>query len=156
MTRSDFRFHHPFRVRYAEIDGQMVVFNAHYLTYFDTAITEYFRALGYDQAADAKVTGIDFHTAKSLVEYKRPIRFDQEIDVCVRVGRIGRSSITLDLAIVGKGTDDLYATGEIVWVYTDQASHRTVPVEASLRHLLAGAEPHLAVVAASAGTSLVR
>ena len=44
----------PFRVRYSEIDGQGVVFNAHYLTYFDTTITEYFRALGYDQYADAK------------------------------------------------------------------------------------------------------
>ena len=49
------------RVRYSEIDGQGVVFNAHYLTYFDTAITEYFRALGYDQYADAKATGIAFH-----------------------------------------------------------------------------------------------
>ena len=31
-----------FRVRYSEIDGQRVVFNAHYLTYFDTTI-DYFR-----------------------------------------------------------------------------------------------------------------
>lgn len=143
MTRSDFRFHHPFRVRYSEIDGQMVVFNAHYLTFFDTAITEYFRALGYDQAADAKVTGLDFHTVRSLVEYRAPIRFDQEIEVCVRVGRIGRSSLRFDLAIFGQGREDLLTTGEIVWVYTDQASHRAVPVEESLRRLLEGAEPHL-------------
>ena len=48
-TRDQFRFFHPFRVRYSEIDGQGVLFNAHYLTYYDTAITEFFRALGYDQ-----------------------------------------------------------------------------------------------------------
>ena len=60
----------PFRVRYSEIDGQGVVFNAHYLTYFDTTITEYFRALGYDQYADAKKTGEDFHVVKSVIEYK--------------------------------------------------------------------------------------
>jgi hypothetical protein len=60
MSREQFWFFHPFRVRYSEIDGQGVVFNAHYLTYFDTTITEYFRALGYDQYADAKQTpGID-------------------------------------------------------------------------------------------------
>ena len=53
MSREQFWFSHPFRVRYSEIDGQGVVFNAHYLTYFDTTITEYFRALGYDQYADA-------------------------------------------------------------------------------------------------------
>lgn len=144
MNRSDFRFHHSFRVRYSEIDGQMVVFNAHYLTYFDTAITEYLRALGYDQAVDAKATGIDFHTVRSLVEYKAPIRFDQDIEVCVRVGRIGRSSVTFDLAIFGRGTDDLYTTGEIVWVYTDQRSHRAVPVDVAIRRRLTEAEPHLA------------
>lgn len=144
MTRSDFRFHYGFRVRYSEIDGQMVVFNAHYLTYFDTAISEYFRAMDYDQVADAKRTGIDFHTVKALVEYRAPIRFDREIDVCVRVGRIGRSSLSFDLAIFARGTDDLYTTGEIVWVYTDQASHRTVPVEEWLRRKLVAAEPHLA------------
>ncbi|MEC7649574.1 MAG: acyl-CoA thioesterase, partial [Pseudomonadota bacterium] len=44
MAKSDFKFAWPFRVRYSEVDGQMIVFNAHYLTYYDTAITEYFRA----------------------------------------------------------------------------------------------------------------
>ena len=48
MSRSEFKFSFPFRVRYSEVDGQKIVFNAHYLTYFDTAITEYFRALPYD------------------------------------------------------------------------------------------------------------
>ena len=143
MTRSEFRFSHPFRVRYSEIDGQMVVFNAHYLTYFDSAITEYFRALGYDQVVDAKATGIDFHTVKSLVEYRAPVRFDQEIDVCVRVGRIGRSSISFDLAIFLKGSDQLFTTGEIVWVYTDQATNRAVPVGDAIRLMLERAEPHL-------------
>ena len=70
ISREQFWFFHPFRVRYSEIDGQHVVFNAHYLTYFDTTITEYFRALGYDQYADAQTTGVDFHVVKSLIEYK--------------------------------------------------------------------------------------
>ena len=77
MSREQFWFFHPFRVRYSEIDGQGVVFNAHYLTYFDTTITEYFRALGYDQYADAKQTGEDYHVVKSLIEYKAPVRFDR-------------------------------------------------------------------------------
>ena len=77
MTRDQFWFFHPFRVRYSEIDGQGVLFNAHYLTFYDTTITEYFRALGYDQYADAQKTGMDFHVVKAVVEYKAPIRFDQ-------------------------------------------------------------------------------
>ncbi len=103
MSRDQFWFFHPFRVRYSEIDGQGVVFNAHYLTYFDTTITEYFRALGYDQFADAKATGFDFHVVKSLIEYKAPVLFDWELDVGARVARIGNSSLTFELAIYLRG-----------------------------------------------------
>ena len=124
MVRSDFSFSHRFRVRYSEIDGQGIVFNAHYLTYFDTAITEYFRWLPYDYKAETKRTGHDFHTVKTLVEYAKPIEFDEEFDVCVRAGRIGRSSIRLDLEIHGADQEDLRASGEVVWVYTDQATHK--------------------------------
>ena len=44
-TRADFRFFHRLRVRWAEVDMQKIVFNAHYLMYFDTAISDYWRAL---------------------------------------------------------------------------------------------------------------
>ena len=140
MKHSDFRFFFPFRVRYSEVDGQSVVFNAHYLTYFDTAITEFFRWLGYDYTADVKATGVDFHTVKSLVEYKAPIRFDEEIEVGVRVGAIGNSSMRFDLAIFEKIAGDLRAIGEIVWGYTDQKTHKTVRVPDSMREMLARGE----------------
>ncbi|MES2027694.1 MAG: thioesterase family protein [Pseudomonadota bacterium] len=144
MSRDRFRFFHPFRVRYSEIDGQGVVFNAHYLTYFDTTITEYFRALGYDQFADAKASGVDFHVVKSVIEYKAPILFDQELDVAARVARIGNSSLVFELGIFPRAGDHLFATGEIVWVNTDQATHRPVPIAQTIRDLIATREPHLA------------
>jgi acyl-CoA thioester hydrolase len=143
VSREQFWFFHPFRVRYSEIDGQGVVFNAHYLTYFDTAITEYFRALGYDQYADAKATGIDFHTVKSVVEYKAPILFDWELDVGVRVVRIGNSSLVLELAIFLKDGIDALATGEIVWDYTSQQTNRPVPIPPSIREFITSRERHL-------------
>ena len=140
MTRTDFRFFFPFRVRYSEIDGQNVVFNAHYLTYFDTSITEFFRWLGYDYAAEVKATGVDFHTVRSLVEYKAPIHFDEEIDVGVRVGAIGNSSLRFELAIYARSEDAPRATGEIVWVYTDQRTHKTVRVPDAMRDMLGAAD----------------
>lgn len=143
MSRDRFWFFHPFRVRYSEIDGQGVVFNAHYLTYFDTTITEYFRALGYDQFADAKASGVDFHVVKSVIEYKAPILFDQELDVAARVARIGNSSLVFELGIFARAGDHLFATGEIVWVNTDQATHRPVPVAQAIRDLIATRETHL-------------
>ena len=144
MSRGQFWFFHPFRVRYSEIDGQGVVFNAHYLTYFDTTITEYFRALGYDQYADAKKSGLDFHVVKSVIEYKAPVLFDQEIEVGARVARIGNSSLVFELAIFLKGGNEALVTGEIVWVYTDQQTHRPVPIPTSIRELIATREGHLA------------
>ncbi|MHB0771733.1 acyl-CoA thioesterase [Bradyrhizobium sp. 5.13L] len=144
MPREDFWFFHPLRVRYSEIDGQGVVFNAHYLTYFDTGITEYFRALGFDQYADAQAIGIDFHVVKSVIEYRAPVRFDWELDVGVRVARIGNSSLVFELAIFLKDGTDALVTGEIVWVYTNQETHRPVTIPASMRALIATRERHLA------------
>ena len=144
MSREKFWFFHPFRVRYSEIDGQGVLFNAHYLTYYDTAITEFFRALGYDQYADAQTTGMDFHVVKAVVEYKAPIRFDWELEVGVRVARIGNSSVVFELAIFKKEHNDLLATGEIVWVNTDQTTHRPAPIADATRRLIASRETHLA------------
>ena len=143
MSREQFWFFHPFRVRYSEIDGQGVVFNAHYLTYFDTAITEYFRALGYDQYADAQKSGVDFHIVKSVIEYKAPVRFDQELDVGVRVARIGNSSLVFELAIFLKNGTDALVTGANIWVYTDQQTHRPVSISKAIRELIATREHHL-------------
>jgi acyl-CoA thioester hydrolase len=135
--RSEFPFAFPFRIRYSEIDGQSIVFNAHYLTFFDTTITEFMRWLGYDYAGEVKRTGLDFHTVKTLVEYKAPIYFDEEIDVAINAARIGRSSLTFAFAIFGKAAGDLRATGEVVWVFTDQRTRETVPVPDKLRALIA-------------------
>ena len=51
-SRADFRFSHSLRVRWVEVDMQKIVFNGHYLMYFDTAIADYWRALGlpYEEA----------------------------------------------------------------------------------------------------------
>ena len=132
MQKSDFSFFYPFRVRYSEIDAQGVVFNAHYLTYFDTAITEFTKHIGFNYAGEAARTGCDFHLVKSIVEYKIPIFFDRDIQVYVRPGRIGNTSIIWDLAIFEEGKDDLLSTGEVIWVYTNLDTHRPLPLPDTL------------------------
>lgn len=132
MAKSDFKFAWPFRVRYSEVDGQKIVFNAHYLTYYDTAITEYFRALPYDYMGQVERTGQDFHTVRTLVEYQQAIAFDEDIEVLVRTSRLGRSSITFLLEIHPQGREDLRATGEVVWVNTDQETHKSAAVPQDL------------------------
>ena len=132
MAKSDFKFAWPFRVRYSEVDGQKIVFNAHYLTYYDTAITEYFRALPYDYMGQVEHAGQDFHTVRTLVEYQQPIEFDEDIEVHVRISRLSRSSLTFLFEIHPEGKEDLRATGEVVWVNTDQTTHKSAAVPQNL------------------------
>jgi acyl-CoA thioester hydrolase len=134
-SRADFRFFHPFRVRYSEIDGQAVVYNAHYLTYFDTAIFEFYRVIGYDQFTESKTLLEDWHVVRALVEYRAPLTYDLEFEVGVRVGRMGNSSLAYALAIFPKGGDAILATGEVVQVYTDQRTHKSMPIPARVRAL---------------------
>jgi acyl-CoA thioester hydrolase len=129
-----FRF--GFRVRYSEVDYQGIVYFAHYATYFDVAVHEFFRSLPYDYTAIRKSTGTDFNIVRSLVEYRRPLRFDEAFEVEVALGRIGRSSLTFTPAIWVAGEAEPRATGEVVWVHADQATMRAVPLPEELLALL--------------------
>jgi acyl-CoA thioester hydrolase len=127
---------HAMRVRYSEVDYQGIVYVAHYVTYFDHGIHEFFRALPYDYTAIRKASGTDFHTVRTVVEYQRPLRFDERFEVEVRLGRIGRTSLTFALAILAEGESAPRATGEMVWVHADQATMRAAPLPEPLLALL--------------------
>ena len=141
MARSDFRFSWPTRVRYSEVDNQAIVYNAHYLAYFDTAITEYLSAVGLDYEGEVKASNHDYHAVRAVVEWKAPVGKREDIEVCVRPGRIGRSSMTFTFEIHGTDADgaskeDLRTTGEVVWVYTNQETHESAPLPQSLLSLI--------------------
>ena len=132
MAKSDFKFCFPFRVRYAETDAQGIVFYAHYLTYFDTAINEYLRYLPFNYIEHVRNTGTDFHVIKVVVEFFAPSHFDDEIEVYVRTARIGRSSMTFLIEIFPKNGETALVKGEVVWVNTDQKAHKSVPLPEEL------------------------
>tara|TARA_Y100001958_G_scaffold159694_1_gene162513 strand:+ start:4593 stop:5024 length:432 start_codon:yes stop_codon:yes gene_type:complete len=133
MSREQFNFYYSFRIRYSEVDAQGIVFNAHYLTFFDTAMTEYLRHINYDYVNEVKEKNEDFHTVKTLVEYKAPIYFDQIIDVCLKVKKIGNSSLTFYIEIHPEGEDNCLASGEVIWVNSDQDSHKSCPLSDSIK-----------------------
>ena len=127
MARSEFRFSVRKRVRYAEIDAQAVVFNSRYLEYFDIGITEYWRAAGVYDRWPAN-SSPEFHVARAEVNYRAPILLDEEIDICVRCSRVGRSSMTFLFELHGAGKDDLRATGLEVSVHVAEAQGAATPV----------------------------
>jgi acyl-CoA thioester hydrolase len=140
MKRDQFKFFQDLRVRYAEVDSQGIVFNAHYLTYFDTAITEYMRNINYDYHTLVSRRGLDFHLAKSTVEYIKPIGFDEMIEIGVTAYKIGKSSLTWVLAIFKKGASECLAKGEIVWVCSKVGMGNSYPLPEDFVKLLSGYE----------------
>ncbi len=132
MARADFKFSLHHRTRYAEIDSQSIVFFGNYLTYFDNALTDYVREMGFDPMTHPQETGADFHVVKVELDYRAPVRLDEEIEICARVERIGRSSLVHRVEVHPKGRDEFRVGGQITWVYTDQTTHKSTPVPADL------------------------
>ena len=129
MNRNSFKFFYTLRVRYAEVDAQGIVFNAHYLTYFDCGITEYYREIKYNYFQEVKKSKKDFHVIKTTLNYKKPIVFDQKIDIGVKVSKIGNSSLNFNLAIFENNKKKLLAYGNLVQVYADQLKKCSTPLE---------------------------
>lgn len=133
MKRQDFRLHSRLRVRWAEVDMQKIVFNAHYLMYFDTAMGEYWRAVAFPyQDAIHSLDG-DLYLKKASVEYHASAEMDDQIDVCLRCERIGNSSMQF---VGGIFRDDrLLVSGELIYVFADPATQTSKPVHPGLRDL---------------------
>ena len=83
MQRSDFRCFHRLRVRWSEVDIQKIVFNAHYLTYADCAMTEYWRALALPYETGMQALGGEVYLKKASVEYHASARLDDLLDVAI-------------------------------------------------------------------------
>jgi acyl-CoA thioester hydrolase len=138
MARSDFSFFHALRVRWAEVDMQAIVFNGHYLTYFDVAFTEYWRASGLPDVVQQAAAGQEMFARKATIEYHAPARFDDMLDIGVRCAALGRSSMRYVLEIY-RGEEHL-VSGELVYVYADVAARKGVAVPEDWRAALCALE----------------
>lgn len=134
MAREDFSFFHPLRVRWAEVDMQGIVFNGHYLTYFDVAFTEYWRATGLPNVMQQAREGRELFARKATIEYQAPARFDDVLDIGVRCAGFGRSSARFVLEIHHE--DQHLISGELVYVYADTAVRKGVPFPEDWRETL--------------------
>ena len=107
------------RVRYGECDPQGVVFNAHYLAYFDIGITELFRAAfgtlgGYQAMVDR---GVEFVVAQAGLDYHRPAHFDDELTQEVAIARLGTTSMTTSYRVLRE--EELLVDGSLRHVLID-------------------------------------
>jgi YbgC/YbaW family acyl-CoA thioester hydrolase len=150
MQRGEFRLLDRLRVRWAEIDAQQVVFNVHYLMYFDTALSAYWRALAMPYAQTMVSLGGDLYMRKATLDYVGSARYDDVLDVGVRCERIGTTSMTFNTAVFRQ--ERCLVHGELVYVFADPATQTPRPVPAVLRETMLAFEAGEAMVRVQVGT----
>jgi len=127
-------FTHHIRPRYAEVDAQGVVFNAHWLTYFDESQTRFFEAIGLNPK-EVFFTHFDVMVVKAVLEWQGPAGFDDDVAIDVRVPRLGTSSLDIEYRATCNGT--AACTGTITYVSVIPGTHESTPIPDGVRSLLA-------------------
>jgi len=128
--RPPFKYSALTRVWFSDTDAQGVVYYGRYLPYFDHARVEYHRHLGHFAAEGGELV-----MRASQVEYHAPARFDDLIEVFVRIARIGRTSIAYECAAYRLPDESLMVTATQTLVLVDVVERRPLPVPDELRRL---------------------
>lgn len=134
MKRTDFRYFQTLRVRWAEVDMQKIVFNAHYLMYLDTAIGGYWQALAMPYREAMERLDGDIFVKKASVEFNASAEYDDRLDVGLRCEHVGNSSMLFHGAIF-RG-DECLVTGELIYVFANPETKTSKPVPDALRQAL--------------------
>ena len=109
------------RVGFSDTDAQGVVYYGRYMPYFDHARTEYHRHLGLRMGS----TDGEFAMRASTVEYVAPARFDDLLEVFVRMSRLGTTSVTFEQAAYRVEDDALMCTATQTMVFIDPERRKT-------------------------------
>jgi acyl-CoA thioester hydrolase len=120
----DFAFTHPMRVRWNECDAQGIVFNVNYFLYYDNAVWEWTRALGFSRWAEAP----EFLTAHAECDFLGSAFFDDELRIGICARRFGSKSMEVAGAVF-RG-DEVLNVGAIAYVYVRKGTRETAPLPA--------------------------
>ncbi len=136
MARPGFAFSCQFKVRYAEIDGQKVVFNSRYLEYADVAVTEFWDWTGISAALGGAWERTEFHVRHTEIDYLRPFVLGDTIEAFVRIGRIGTSSLTQSFELCHAETGEVHTKIEMVIVNVHLPTGKSLPIAPEVRAFL--------------------
>ena len=107
--------------------------NVTYYSYFDTVVNEHLIREGGLDIRDAPVVGFVVETS---CQFHRPLSFPETIDAGIRVTRLGRTSVTYEIALFRNGDASPAATGRFVHVWVDRASVAPTDIPPAIRAAL--------------------
>ena len=132
MSKAPFKFSARTRVGFSDTDAQGIVYYGRYFPYIDLARVEYLRALGL-LGMEVGEPGVEFVTRAGTIEYHAPAVFDDELEVFVRIARIGRTSLTYEFAVYRARDDLLMVTGTQTLVLVDLDERKACEIPDDLR-----------------------
>ncbi len=119
-------FSWPVRVYYEDTDAGGVVFYANYLKFFERARTEMLRSLGFEQDSLRDRDNLLFVVRSVAIDYLKPARFNEQIDVSAKVVEYKKASLTFEQAITRQ--QDLLCTGVVRIACLDAQRMRPKPI----------------------------
>ncbi|MCQ4315803.1 acyl-CoA thioesterase [Stutzerimonas zhaodongensis] len=131
--RTDYRHFQPITTRWHDNDIYGHVNNVVYYSYFDSAVNTYLIERGGLDIHDGEVVGF---VVSSACDYFSSIAFPDALEVGLRVGKLGNSSVQYELAIFKAGEAQACAAGRFVHVFVERVSNRPTPIPAGLRQAL--------------------
>ena len=135
--KQPFKYAAFMRFGFSDTDAQGIVYYGRYLPYFDLARVEYHRHLDLLEKAFREE---QFVMRASSVEYLAPARFDDLIEVFIRMKRVGRTSATYECAAYRVEDDVLMVTATQTLVFIDLEERRALPIPAWYRDAIRGFE----------------
>ena len=122
----------PLQTRWKDNDVYGHVNNVEYYSFFDTAINAWLIREGGLDIERGEVIGV---CVESHCEFKAALTFPEPIEVGLRVGKLGKSSVRYELGVfrAGGADDEVTAEGHFVHVFVDRDTRRPVPIPAPLR-----------------------
>ena len=130
LSKSDFKFFEMITLRWADNDTYGHINNAHYYSFFDTAVDGFLLHVKMRSVLAGEYQTL---VVASECRYFRQISSPGVIQVGVRIGRLGRSSIAYEVAVFNDESDEAAAQGQFVHVCVNRASQRPVPVPENFR-----------------------
>ena len=131
--RADYRHFQPIITRWHDNDVYAHVNNVTYYSFFDTAVNTYLIEHGGLDIHDGEVVGF---VVSSACDYFASVAFPERIEIGLRVGKLGNSSVQYELAVFKAGEDEACSAGRFVHVFVDRATNQPVAIAGVLREAL--------------------
>jgi len=131
--RTDYRYFLTLGTRWMDNDIYGHVNNVTYYSYFDTAANDYLIKKGGLDIHNDPVVG---YVVASSCQFRKPLAFPDQLEIGVRVNKLGQRSVEYGIGIFCVGDDEVYAYGDFTHVFVDQKSQQAVAIPDSLRTAL--------------------